>query len=45
MEGMAGFEEVSLEDIKGFDVASALLERLEPKEQEIIKELLEGRND
>ena len=45
VEGMEGFEEVSLEDIKGFDVASALLEKLEPKEQEIIKNLLEGRNE
>ena len=45
LEGMDGFEEISLEQIKGFDVENALLERLEPREQIVIKKLLEGRNE
>ena len=43
LEGLDGFEELSLEQIKGFDVQAALLEKLEPEEQVVIKRLLEGR--
>lgn len=41
VEGMGTeMEEASLESLKAFDVLSALLEVLDPKEQEVVKELL-----
>lgn len=45
LEGIDGFEDISLEQIKGFDVEQALLEILEPREQEVVKSLLGGRNE
>lgn len=43
LDGLEGFEELSLEDITGFDVTAALLEKLEPEEQVVITRLLENR--
>lgn len=41
MEGMDELEEISFEQIKAFDVLSELLNLLEPKEQEVVKRLME----
>ncbi len=40
VEGMGDFADMSLENIKSFDVLAALLEELSPEEGEIVKEMM-----